>query len=104
MEDLTQVEEWLEAGKQIGKSASFGNGNDIFWLSIGIQKWDGEYKLYFFKAKEELMKSLDYYDAEGIIKVTHFEELSGLVSALSSFRLSELTTLKGQKIFNPAFA
>ena len=49
------------------------------------------------------MTDLDYYDAEGIIRVTHFEELSALVSVLSPFNLNELKPLKGQKIFNPAF-
>jgi hypothetical protein len=103
VEDLTKVREWLESGKQVGKSASFGEEDDAYWLSIGIQKWEGEYKLYFFRANEARMRDLDYYDAEGTIRVTHFEELSGLVSALSPFKLSDLTPLKGQKIFNPAF-
>jgi hypothetical protein len=49
------------------------------------------------------MADLDYYDAEGVIRVTHFEELSKLISALSPFKLSELAPLKGQKIFNPVF-
>jgi hypothetical protein len=102
VEDLTRVKEWLEAEKQIGKSASFGEGNDIYWLSIGIQKWEGEYKLYFFKANEASMRDLEYYDAEGTIRVTHFEGLSDLVSALSPYKLCELAPLKGQKIFNPA--
>jgi hypothetical protein len=103
VEDLSRVKGWLEAGKQIGKSASFGEGDNTYWLSIGIQRWEGEYKLYFFKANEDRMRDLDYYDAEGTIRVTHFEELSGLVGALSPFKLEELAPLKGQKLFNPAF-
>ena len=103
MEELTRVKEWLEAGKQIGKSASFGEGDDTYWLLIGIQKWEGEYKLYFFKANEASMGDLDYYDAEGTIRVTHFKGLSHLVSALSPYKLCELAPLKRQKIFNPAF-
>jgi len=103
MEDSTSVREWIEAGKQVGKSISFGEGDERYLLSIGVQKWGGEYKLYFFKAKESRMADLDYYDAEGVIRVAHFEELSKLISSLSPFKLSELTPLKGQKIFNPAF-
>ena len=72
-------------------------------LSIGVQKWESEYKLYFFKANESKMADLDFYDAEGVIRVTYFEELSNLVSVLSPFKLSELAPLKGQKIFNPEF-
>jgi hypothetical protein len=103
VEDLTKVGKWLESGKQVGKSASFGEEDDTYWLSIGMQKWEGEYKLYFFKTKEDRMIDPGYYDAEGTIRVTHFEELAGLVSALSPFKLCELAPLKGQKIFNPAF-
>jgi hypothetical protein len=103
VEDLARVRQWLEAGKQIGKSISFGEGEDAYWLSIGIQKWEGEYKLYYFKANEASMRDLEYYDAEGTVRVTHFEGLSGLVSALSPYKLCELAPLKGQKLFNPAF-
>jgi hypothetical protein len=101
--DSTNVREWIEAGKQVGKSISFGEGDERYLLAIGVQKWEGEYKLYFFKANESRMADPDYYDAEGVIRVAHFEELSKLISALSPFKLSELAPLKGQKIFNPAF-
>jgi hypothetical protein len=103
VEDLTKVGKWLESGKQVGKSASFGEEDDTYWLSIGIQKWEGENKLYFFRAKKDRMRDIDYYDVEGTIRVTPFEELAGLVSALSPFKLCELAPFKGQKIFNPAF-
>ncbi|MFD1872573.1 hypothetical protein [Hymenobacter bucti] len=103
MGDLTRVREWIEGGKQVGKSIFSGEEDGKYLLSIGVQKWEGEYKLYFFKADESRMADLDYYDAEGVIRVTHFEALSNLISILSPFKLSELTPLKGQKIFNPAF-
>ena len=103
MEDVSKVKEWVEAGKQVGKSDYFGEGKERYLLSIGVQKWEGEYKFYLFKANESRMRDLDYYDAEGTIRVTHFEELLSLITALSPFKLSELAPLKGQKIFNPAF-
>jgi hypothetical protein len=102
MEDADRVKGWVEAGKQVGKSDFFGEGNEKYLLSISVQKWEGEYKLYFFKANEFKLRDLDFYDAEGVIRVTSFEELSILVSALSPFKINELTPLKGQKIFNPA--
>jgi len=49
------------------------------------------------------MGDLDYYDVEGTIRVGYFDELEGLISILSPFKLSELAPLKGQKIFNPEF-
>lgn len=103
MGDSTKVREQIEAGNQVGKSVFFGEGDERYLLSIGVQKWEGEYKLYFFKANESKMTDLDFYNAEGIIRVTYFEELSDLISALSPFNLSELAPLKGQKIFNPEF-
>ena len=103
MEEVGRVKDWIEAGKQVGKSVFCGEGDGRYLLSIGVQKWEGEYKLYFFKANELKLADLDYYDAEGVIRVTHIEELSNMISALSPFKLSELAPLKGQKIFNPAF-
>lgn len=103
MEDLARVKEWIEGGKQVGKSAFFDEGNERYLLSTGVQKWEGEYKLYFFKANESRMADFEYYDAERIIRVTHFEELLNLIGALSPFKLNELMPLKGQRIFNPAF-
>jgi hypothetical protein len=103
VEDSARVREQIEAGKQVGKSVFFSEGDERYLLSIGVQKWEDEYKLYFFKANESRMADLDFYDAEGIIRVTYFEELSKLISALSPFMLSELAPLKGQKIFNPKF-
>ena len=49
------------------------------------------------------MGDLDYYDVEGTISVGYFDELEGLISILSPFKLSELAPLKGNKIFNPEF-
>ena len=103
MEDVSRVREWIEAGKQVGKSDYFGEGEERYLLSIGVQKWEGEYKLYLFKANEYKLRDLDYYDAEGTIRFTHFEELLSLLKVLCPFKFSELTPLKGQKIFNPAF-
>jgi hypothetical protein len=103
MEDLGRMREWLEAGKQVGKSILSGEGGETFRISVGVQKWEGEYTLYLFKAKECSLQGLDYYDVEGVIRVTHFEGLAGLLPALCPIKLSELAPLKGQKIFNPAF-
>ncbi|WP_035567173.1 hypothetical protein [Hymenobacter sp. IS2118] len=103
MEDSSRVREWIEAGKQVGKYDFIGEGDERYLLSIGVQKWEGEYKLYLFKANEVKLRDIDYYDFEGTIKVTHLEELKHLISVLCPFNFSELTPIKGQKIFNPAF-
>ena len=103
MEDLTRVKNWIEAGRQIGARLSFEKEGETYWLSIAVQKWESLYKLYFNKTAESMMGDLDYYDVEGTIRVGYFDELEGLISILSPFKLSELAPLKGQKIFNPEF-
>ncbi|MDQ2773212.1 MAG: hypothetical protein M3Y54_22230 [Bacteroidota bacterium] len=103
MENFSRVREWIEAGKQVGKSDYFGEGDGRYLLSVGVQKWEGEYKFYLFKANELRLRDIDCYDLEGTIRVMHFEELLSLVNVLCPFKFNELAPLKGQKIFNPAF-
>ncbi|MCA8830859.1 hypothetical protein [Hymenobacter pini] len=102
MESFDRVKEWIEAGKQVGKSDYFNEGNERYLLSIGVQKWDNEYKLYLFKANEAKKIDLDYYDIEGVIRVTSFRDLVNLINMLSPFKFAELAPIKGQKMFNPA--
>ncbi|TGE29083.1 hypothetical protein [Hymenobacter metallicola] len=102
MDSLTRVETWLEAGKQIGKSAPVKENGNIVWWSVGVQKWQGIYKLYTDSFIES--KPLDYdSDSEEIVEAADFETLSNLVSSKSPFKIEELAPLKGQKIFNPRF-
>jgi hypothetical protein len=103
MENLSKVRDWIEAGKQIGARTSFEEKGKTHWLSIAIQKWEGLYKLHFSKTAESRMRDLDYFDVEGTIRVACFDELAGLVSSLSPFKMNELAPLKGQKVFNPEF-
>ncbi|MGI4835245.1 MAG: hypothetical protein ACRYFK_17460 [Janthinobacterium lividum] len=99
MSELGRVQAWIEAGKQVGKRASITEAGKVYWVCVGVQKWEGEYKLHFFKAEESQLIDLDYYDVEGTMRVTHFEEIARLLNALCPFKLVELTPLKGNKIF-----
>jgi hypothetical protein len=103
MANLSRARDWIEAGKQIGARISFEDKGDTYWLSIAVQKWEGLYKLHLSKTAESRMRDLDYFDVEGTIRVACFEELAGLISSLSPFKIDELAPLKGQKIFNPEF-
>ena len=69
---------------------------------VGIQKWQGVYKLYIDKIDES--QPVDY-DAENeeIIQVGDLDSLVRVIGMKSPFTIEELAPLKGQKIFNPQF-
>ncbi len=101
MANIEKVKAWLDAGKQVGKSVLREEAGEEYYVAVGIQKWNGKYKLYADK-----VKVAEFYwekETEEIIEVEDFENLAALVEAKSFFLLSELTPLKGSKIFNPAF-
>ena len=101
MADLEKVKAWLDAGKQVGKSVLREEDGTEYYVAVGIQKWNGKYKLYTDKVK--VAEIYWEEETEAIIEVEDFENLAALVEAKGSFSLSELTPLKGSKIFNPAF-
>ena len=102
MNGLDNVQRWLEAGKQVGKNTTVEKNGENYWLSVGIQKWEGIYKLYVSEIEESLMPNDDYLTEE-IIRINTFEELPSVMAAKTLIKLKELTPLKGQKIFNPKF-
>jgi len=102
MASLDKVKQWLEADQQIGKTILLVKDGNNYWFSVGVQKWQGLYKVYFDKVRDS---EIDYLDneAEQIIEVENFESLAGIVETKTPIKLEELTPLKGQRIFNPAF-
>ena len=102
MGDLNQVKIWLEAGRQIGKTAPIEQNGSTFWWMVGIQSWQGIYKLYIDKFDES--QPLDYdSESEEVIQVSNLDALTILVRTKSPFAIEELTPLKGQRMFNPSF-
>ena len=102
MNDLNRIKTWLEAGRQIGKSARIEQDGDTIWWSVGIQKWQGMYKFYTDKFSDSLPVDYDA-ESEEIIQVADLDTLFALVKTNSPFKIEELTPLKGQRIFNPSF-
>ena len=102
MNGLDNVRRWIEAGKQVGKHLIVEKNGKNYWLTAGIQKWNGIYKLYLSEIEEDLMEDEDYLVDE-INEVHHFEGLAPLMAAKTLIRLEELTPMKGNKAFNPHF-
>ncbi|GAB3589750.1 hypothetical protein [Hymenobacter daeguensis] len=102
MNGLNNVRRWIEAGKQVGKHIVVEKNGENHWLTAGIQKWDGIYKLYISEIEESLIPGEEYLVDE-INDVQHFEELAPLMAAKTLIKLEELTPLKGNKAFHPPF-
>jgi hypothetical protein len=103
MGDLAKVREWVEAGKQIGKQFWLEEDGKKYWLSVGVQKWKGAYKLYLDRIEESHMVVHDLFDTEEITIVGCFDDIQGVLDVKCPIKLDELTPQKGQRIFNPAF-
>jgi hypothetical protein len=103
MEDLIKIKTWIEAGKQIGKRCWLEENGKKYWVSVGVQKWQDIYKIYFDKIEESHMQDYDHYDTEEIIKVNCFEKIQTTINSKFPINLIELTPQKGQKIFSPEY-
>ncbi|WP_092769490.1 hypothetical protein [Hymenobacter actinosclerus] len=101
MDELSRVRNWLEAGKQVGKSWSWVESGKTYWGSVGVQKWQGVYKIYVDKIEEARMSNLEDYDTDQIIETKCFEQIQHILTATCFINLVELIPQKGQKIFNP---
>lgn len=99
---LSKTREWLEAGRQIGKSVDYHKDGEEYWLTVGIQRWEGVYKLYISNVKMSEVYNEDAHFEE-VTRINQFEEIEPVLTSKTFVRLGELTPLKGQKIFNPRF-
>ncbi|WP_139924990.1 hypothetical protein [Hymenobacter sp. DG01] len=102
MARLQEIKEWIEAGKQIGKSLCYMREGKVCWLVVGLQKWQGVYKLYSYEILEEDMAAEKFiYD-----KLRCFESFDELVKATQEdarISIEEYGPLKGQRLFSPNF-
>jgi len=92
----------IENGKQLGSSFSFKQQNKTVWSSVGIQKYDGAYKVYIDEIDEVNMDAEDYSREE----TKEFQALSEAleyIEATTILTFDRLQPCKGQRIFNPKF-
>jgi hypothetical protein len=71
--------------------------------SVAVQKWNGIYKFYFSEIEDLHIAQHEDYLLEEIIGTVSIDDLQELVNIKTPFQLTDLTPLKGQKIFNPGF-
>ncbi|WP_400192663.1 hypothetical protein [Hymenobacter sp. B81] len=102
MGSLDRVRSWVEAGKQIGKTFCYERNGQRCWLSVGIQRWEGIYKLYLSEISEANIVAEEFLRDE-TIPYASFEELLIGYAEQTDIPMEELTPLKGQKLFNPRF-
>lgn len=97
--DLMIVDK-IERGKQVGQRFSFLLNGTVFWSSVGIQKWKGEYKVFVDEVQEDRMTAEDYQRQE-IITFAAIEDALQYIKDCTYTELDKLAPCKGQKIFNP---
>jgi hypothetical protein len=94
--------EKIEKGQQVGQRFSFSHNGKVFWSSVGIQKWEGKYKVFVDEILDEKMDAEDY-EREEIIAFESIEAAFEFIQNSTHADLKKLAPCKGQKIFNPRF-
>ncbi|MCG8710062.1 hypothetical protein JHU04_003341 [Brenneria sp. 4F2] len=92
----------INNGKQVGVRYSFLAGNEICWSSVGLQKWEGKYKVYVDEILESKMSSEEYLREE-IVSFDSIESALEFIEDNTKVEISDLAACKGQRIFNPKF-
>lgn len=100
---LVKVTQWIEQGKQLGKVFSFTRDEKIFWSSIGIQKFEGRFKVYVDEIEEAKMASYEEYLIEATRSFETLNEALDYLFETTHVVLEDLAPCKGQKVFNPNF-
>lgn len=92
----------IENGKQLGKVISFNRDNKNYWSAVGVQKYNGRYKVYVGEIEENNMAGENCSRDE----TKEFDTIDGAldyISQTTAIAWEELSSCKGQKIFNPKF-
>jgi hypothetical protein len=90
----------IENGKQLGKSILSESNSKKIWLSVGIQKWHGYYMVSIDQIFEHNMAS-EVFEKEIKCKFLNLLEALEFISKNTGVSTDDLSTLKGQRIFNP---
>lgn len=102
MASTEKLIQWIENGKQLGNVFSFDINGKTIWSSVGIQKWQGIYKVYVDEIDEENMVA-EKYLREEIKKFIKRSEAIKFIEQNTQTNLSDMQICKGQRVFNPEF-
>ena len=92
----------INNGTQVGARYSFLVENEVCWSSVGLQKWEGKYKVFIDEILESKMSSEEYLKEE-IVSFDSAESALEFIKHNTKIEISALTPCKGQRIFNPKF-
>lgn len=92
----------INNGKQVGIRYSFLSGNEVCWSSVGLQKWEGKYKVFIDEILESKMSSEEYLREE-IVSFDSIESALEFIKNNTKVEINDLAPCKGQRIFNPKF-
>lgn len=92
----------IENGQQLGQRLSFEINGETWWSSVGIQKWEGKYKVYVDEILESNMNA-EEYQREEIISFENVDDALVFIDSNTHANLENLLPCKGQRIFNPRF-
>jgi hypothetical protein len=99
---MEEVLKNIERGKQVGQSKKIEKNGLYYWFDSAIQKYKGNYRVHISLIKDENIQN-EQYD---ILFTREFENFNAACQCIESYNLTKVTdfsTIKGQKIFNPEF-
>jgi hypothetical protein len=93
-----QVRNWIERGKQIGKSLSHERGGHRFYLRVAIQKQQDRYKVIVDEIDETLMAA-EVFEREEARTFEKLDDAIAFIETTTPVTAEELMPSKGQKWF-----
>ncbi len=92
----------MESGKQLGIEKRIQKNNRFYWYSYAVQKVDDVYVVYECEIAEDNM-AMEKYEYEKINRYLSVEEIEKNFIEKYDIKFSDISPLKGQRIFNPYF-
>ena len=100
MPTVEQIDTWVLAGKQVGATASWPEGEGTCWTSVAVQLWAGVFLVYIDEVLESKMASEDY-ERDELVGLESLKAVREFIASKARVNYSDLSPRKGQRIFNP---
>ena len=90
--------QWIEEGKQIGKSFSLNRGDKTFYVSVAIQRQGHVYRVHVDEIDEELMEA-EIFARDDSRTFETLNDAIAFIELTTSAKIEDLNPSKGQKWF-----
>lgn len=90
----------ISNGFQVGCRFSFLNKDKVCWSSVGLQKWEGKYKVYINEILESMMSSEEYLREE-LIEFNTIDDALKFIERNTNAKINDLAPCKGQEYLTP---